>query len=106
MIDIDKLSLPLCALGADARPRNKLPKNKKPKDEQELESLAKTLLSTPHKPREESKVGKKLAKKDSNLSFVKKKHRRLIEQQKNMRLAIRVSARILVCHALSGAKTR
>jgi hypothetical protein len=35
-----------------------MPKNKKSKDERELELLAKKLLSMPHKPREESKVGK------------------------------------------------
>jgi hypothetical protein len=35
-----------------------MPKNKKSKDERELELLAKKLLSMPHKPREESKIGK------------------------------------------------
>jgi len=34
-----------------AKPRND-------QDEKDLEKLAKALLSTPHKPREESKVGK------------------------------------------------
>jgi hypothetical protein len=35
-----------------------LRKPKKDKDEKDLEKLAKKLLSMPHKPREESKVGK------------------------------------------------
>jgi len=35
-----------------------MPKPRKDQDEKELEKLAKALLSTPHKPREESKVGK------------------------------------------------
>jgi hypothetical protein len=33
--------------------------SKKSQDEKDLEKLAKTLLSMPHKPREESKVGKR-----------------------------------------------
>jgi len=32
-------------------------KPRKSQDEKDLEKLAKTLLSTPHKPRDESKVG-------------------------------------------------
>jgi len=36
---------------------------KKAKDEKELEKLAKKLLSMPHKPREESKIGKRSVKK-------------------------------------------
>jgi hypothetical protein len=34
-------------------------KPRKSQDEKELEKLAKKLLSMPHKPREESKVGKR-----------------------------------------------
>ena len=34
-------------------------KTRKSQDEKELEKLAKTLLSMPHKPREESKIGKR-----------------------------------------------
>jgi len=33
-------------------------KPRKSQDEKDLEKLAKAILSTPHKPREESKVGK------------------------------------------------
>ena len=36
-----------------------MPKPRKSQDEKELENLAKKLLSMPHKPREESKIGKK-----------------------------------------------
>ena len=36
-----------------------MPKPRKDQDEKQLENLAKKLLSMPHKPREESKVGKK-----------------------------------------------
>jgi hypothetical protein len=38
-------------------------KPRKDQDEKELEKLAKALLSTPPKPREESKVGKGKSKK-------------------------------------------
>ena len=34
-------------------------KSRKDQDEKQLEKLAKRLLSTPHKPREESKLGKR-----------------------------------------------
>ena len=37
-------------------------KARKSQDEKDLEKLAKKLLSMPHKPREESKVGKKASK--------------------------------------------
>jgi hypothetical protein len=36
-----------------------MPKKRKSQDEKDLEQLAKRLLSMPHKPREESRVGKK-----------------------------------------------
>jgi len=36
-----------------------MPKPRKSQDEKELEKLAKKLLSMPHKPREESKIGKR-----------------------------------------------
>jgi hypothetical protein len=35
-----------------------MPKPRKSQDEKQLENLAKKLLSMPHKPREESKIGK------------------------------------------------
>jgi hypothetical protein len=38
-------------------------KARKDQDEKELEKLAKKLLSMPHKPREESKIGKGPTKK-------------------------------------------
>jgi hypothetical protein len=38
-------------------------KPRKSQDEKDLEKLAKKLLSMPHKPREESKIGNKRAKK-------------------------------------------
>jgi hypothetical protein len=34
-------------------------KSRKDQDEKELEKLAKTLLSMPHKPREDSKLGER-----------------------------------------------
>ena len=34
-----------------------MPKPRKSQDEKDLEKLAKKLLSMPHKPREESKIG-------------------------------------------------
>jgi hypothetical protein len=49
-----------------------MPKPRKDQDEKALEKLAKKLLSMPHKPREESKIGKrKLQKKPSTKA---KKH--------------------------------
>ena len=36
-----------------------MPKPRKSQDEKELENLAKKLLSMPHKPREDSKIGKR-----------------------------------------------
>ena len=46
---------------------------RKDQDEKELENLAKTLLSMPHKPREESKVGHR--PKDKTQGAEKKKPR-------------------------------
>jgi len=44
-----------------------MPKPHKSQDEKDLEKLAKSLLSTPHKPREESKVGnRKIGRSASN----------------------------------------
>ncbi len=40
-------------------------KPRKSQDEKDLEKLAKKLLSMPHKPREESKVGKRRKQKST-----------------------------------------
>lgn len=43
---------------------------KKDKNEKDLEKLAKKLLSMPHKPREESKVGKRMHRSGGELGVV------------------------------------
>lgn len=54
-------------------------KPRRDQDEKELEKLAKKLLSTPHKPREESKGGKKLrapASSDDSRADRDRRHKR------------------------------
>ena len=48
------------------------PSKRKSQDEKELEKLAKKLLSMPHKPREESKVGKRQKGRSGNRSANKR----------------------------------
>ena len=62
-MEIDPIRYMISVRGRDGLGASVMPKPRKDQDEKDLEKLAKKLLSMPHKPREESKIGKREQKR-------------------------------------------